>query len=335
MSYYTYVTFKDLKNNLQAVGNTYNPFNTSSIAKLFLNNSVLDNTERLTRIFNRKYGLRFWYSPVEVSNNSINYENIYNELVQSIEDIDLELTYKYEKLVKTLTLEYNPIWNKDGKITHTYTRTPNLSTADTGTLTSETKYGLTQTVTPDLEDTTNATAHETTTPTVSTQTSTNSTVTDTPKTTTTETPAVSTTVTNSVSPYDTTDLTVRDSQTTTPAGNNTTTVTGTDTQTSDSTVTVTQSGTDKTETDSTVTQKHTGETVTANSGSDTVTNSNSNTRLETGTDNIQESTLEQGNIGVTTTQSMIQEERNIADYSVIDEYLRDVIKYVSLGTYCI
>lgn len=351
MSYYAYVTFNDIKTNFEPLGYTFNIFDSSSIVSSFISSGLIDSTSRLTSIFLRRYATRYYYNLVLVSNNSIDYETLYNTIKNNIVDIDYELKWKYEKLLATLNFEYNPIWNKDGTTTHKSTRTPDLTTTDNGNNSNNLSHGLSTKTTYDDATTTvthglstsvkhglstslNHGLSTSTTPGAVTKVHTEGTA--------KETPGVSDTTTNSISPYNNTSSVEHDKSVLTHDGENVTTnssdtttsyVSGTDTTTNTGTDTTTNSGTDTTTNSGDDITKLTGGYTVSNSGDDSSTGTNSNTRKETGTDTFEENTIEQGNIGVTSTQSLIKQEREISDFRIIDEYLKDIVSYIALSTY--
>lgn len=313
----TYITFDAIKNNFTAIGNSFNLFDKSTITASFINENIVDTSDRLTSIFMRKYKRRFYFEPVYVESNSIDYETIYNDIKEIIAQTDYELKYKYEKLIKTLSLEYNPIWNKDGAIIHEYTRTPNLTTAVKDTNTDSTTHGLVVTTTPNTTTTTEATSKTTNTP--------NTTTTTTTSGTTTETPNTASKTINSVSPYNSGSSQLHDTSETKN--------TGTTTSQNSAENSTKQSGTDTSETTDNSSTKQTGTVEVKNAGTDSTDHTENSTREETGTDEIKEKTVEQGNIGVTSTQYMIKQERDISNFDIISEYISDIINKISLDTY--
>ena len=60
---------------------------------------------------------------------------------------------------------------------------------------------------------------------------------------------------------------------------------------------------------------------------------NTNTRKETGNESTQHTLTRKGNIGVTTTQQMIQAEREVAVFSIVEIFLEDIAKIILLGVY--
>lgn len=280
-------------------------FKDSTIVKSFVDAGVIDQAQSLDRIFLNFYKLRIYKEPILVESDEPHFGEALNEIQLDILDCDYLYKYKYDKLLKTLTFKYNPIWNKDGEITHTSTRTPDLTTKDSGnssvTVTHNTTVSgssdSTTTETPELQGKTSV-QHGLST---------------------VESPSTSQTATHSTTPYDGGGPYVESEDQTTNSGSTTTTNSGTDT------TTTTTSGSTKT----TVT----GSDSTKTTGTESTAGTDGNTRTETGTDTIEEKTIEQGNIGVTTTQSMINEERQVAGFSILKEYCTDIANYICMSTY--
>lgn len=76
-----------------------------------------------------------------------------------------------------------------------------------------------------------------------------------------------------------------------------------------------------------------GSSSTTYGRTESTTGGGSQTVTETGTDTEEYSETVRGNIGVTTTQQMIQQERDISDFVLLDMYLSDWIKNFSIGIY--
>lgn len=201
----------------------------------------------------------------------------------------------FEKWIAALNVEYDPLYNYDR--TEEETRTPNLTdkrTPDierkrTANLTDERTADLTTERTPDLtnERTANLTDEET------------------PNTT--KTLNGSRTEEREVSAFDSSSyqpaekLTVTDNaHTEALTGTNTTTHTGTDTNTETGTDTTTETGTD----------------TTTHTGTDTETETGTDTRTQTGTEKWNRRAY--GNIGVTTSQQMLEAELTISEWNLYD-----------------
>lgn len=195
----------------------------------------------------------------------------------------------WQHLYETTQYEYNPIWNKDGTIVDTETR--NLAAGHTDTETRNLASGSSTTETRNLtgsEDTTetrNLTGSDDTTETRNLAGTEDSTTTH------------STSAYDSASTFTNRDRTELDKDTSD---------TGSVTTEKDTT----EGGTITTEKDTTD-----GGTVSVTgTGSDTGTVSRQYTASDTGT--VTHRRTEQGNIGITTTQQMIKEEREIALFNV-------------------
>lgn len=271
------------------------------------------------------YGERAFMLPATAAEMAADYSGYATRVVQAFQlKYKTQLKYKYTKLLETMFYNYNPIWNVDGTETTTEEKnqntvhniTTNVSRQQTQTV--STANNQTQTISgttsgsvssTDTEDTTNSTAHGETV-------------------TTTEKPG--STITHSVAPYDSTDTTT--ATTDTAGGENKTTEahSGTDTTTID-----TDRTTSKTESGSN------SQTTTYSGQPDTVTTTYSgNPDVTTVVDSEQHSgdpderiTIRQGNIGVTSTQSLIQQEREIVDFDIIGNFLHDCSNLICLNVY--
>ena len=189
--------------------------------------------------------------------------------------------YYFDGLFATTQFEYNPIYNVDETTTETNTRTPNLTHAEQGT-TAET---------------------------------------DTRKTEVTHGHTVNVTSSGT------------DSAETTETGENTDSVTGQNQVTTYNSNTFlddtknTQSGTSSNERTAETTGTTSTTTATTNAGKDTTQNSGgtsattSRTATETGTDITEFSRERVGNIGVTSSQQLIDAERKIRDFDILDIWL--------------
>lgn len=218
------------------------------------------------------------------------------------------------KLWGTLSLSYNPIENyrmeETGNDTTTdtygkiHTRTDDLSHAKTGT----------ETGTPDLTDTrTDDLTHAKT-----------GTETGTPDTTETTTPDLQNNTAHSVYGFDSDEAVPSGEEHTTATGNTTVTKTGTDTtiyntaDTDTGTQTVTHTGTDTMTYDTTETD--TGTQTDADTGEDTHGTEHTLTRS--------------GNIGVTTSQQMIQSERDLWMWNFFNNVVfKDLDTFLCLHIY--
>ena len=206
----------------------------------------------------------------------------------------------FEKWVAALNIEYDPLYNYDR--TEEETRTPNLTDKRTPDLERKRTANLTDQRTADLTDTRTANLTD--------QRTANLTDLETPNTT--KTLNGSRTEEREVSAFDSSSyqpsekLTVTDNaHTEALTGTNTTTHTGTDTNTETGTDTTTETGTD----------------TTTHTGTDTETETGTDTRTQTGTEKWNRRSF--GNIGVTTSQQMLEAELTIAEWSLYD-HLSDV-----------
>ena len=189
---------------------------------------------------------------------------------------------KYNKLLATETLEYDPIENYSMTESGTDVRTPNLTNSMTSS--SNTTESGTETRTPNLVTDVTSSSN-------SSETGTNT----------------SATVTG-VTTYDNTADFINQNK-------------GTDNTNSETTA------------ENTVTQK-----TTASGKEDTSTSrSNDNTATEktttTGTEKTTHEFKRSGNIGVTTSQQMIQSEREVADFSALSQFVTDIANIICLSIY--
>lgn len=209
---------------------------------------------------------------------SIDFESAVTKYTNDTIKMIFDLVYatnriKYEKLAATATAEYNPLDNYNMTESGTDTRTPDL----THTLTLNTTAAMT-----DTRET--STTGESST---NTQNKLNQTH------TTTETPNYGETTVHSVTTYDNPTLRADNQEVTTQTG----------------TRTVEESyGGDADTTDTTVT----GSSTTTNSGGTSTTNTGTNTQKDTGTDKTAHTLSRKGNIGVTTSQQMLESEMSLA-----------------------
>lgn len=223
----------------------------------------------------------------------------------------------WDKLYKSMFLEYNPIWNLDTNETETETNerdinrqhtgsnneTLNLSDAETRNLTDAQTVNLTDTETRDLEDTKTFNLSDAETRNLS----------DAETVNLTDTESVQGFNSNSWS--EAKKLVKTGTDTTNHTGTDTILHTGTETTEYTGTDTIRKSGTDTTNHTGTDTILHTGTDNTAITNNETVSDDNDRTLTKRRT----------GNQGVSTTQSMIREERDIAEFSII-EYITQSFK---------
>lgn len=235
---------------------------------------------------------------------------------------------KWEKLWDTLSLEYNPIENysmveimTNDRTVDAYgkesTRTDNLSHGKTGTETQS--PNLTERETPDTT--------ETETPNTTEQETPNTTETETPNTVETETP--NTTETNAINksntthntthgfntsagvPSDDTEETEQGTESKTYSGNIEKRTSGSIQRTRAGTVTHTKTGNVKKTVTGTVTNTRTGTDQTTYNTTETDTGTQKTTDAGQDTHTRNYNLTRSGNIGVTTSQQMLQSERDL------------------------
>lgn len=222
---------------------------------------------------------------------------------------------RWSKEYATLSAQYDPIQNysmteqltDDTKVTEygkTHTRTDNLEHKKTGTETQA--PNTTETRTDNL-------SHGKT-----------GTETQTPNTTETRTPALTRNVTNNVYGFNGSDPSPSDTQSETQGGNEQVTRTGSDTLTHNTTET--QTGTQQV-------QKTGQDTLTHNvTDTDTGTQTDRDTGEDTETRNY--TLTREGNIGVTTSQQMLQSERDLWLWDFFREVVYpDIDRLLSLAVY--
>lgn len=180
-----------------------------------------------------KYGERDFYRPFDVQNSANNVEAVARASAY-IALYGKSHKYEYDKLVDTLSLEYNPIENYSMTEKGTDTRTPNITQTNKGVNTN--------------------------------------------------TVGVDTSITTGKTTFDKSDSFINDTKTTN---------TGTNTDTQDINTTVTTAGNEKT---------------------------------------VREFTRS-GNIGVTTSQQMIESERQLAMFSVVDLFVKAIADIILIGVY--
>lgn len=294
-----------------------NPTFASLIADIWI---ALDGAESVTSHTPVDYYLSSHYGDLEI-NPKYGYitssDNIYldsNEMTYVLDSIFAENFYKYQTLLNTLSLEYNPIWNVDSEETATETRDGRTEATAYGSVT-KTK--------------TNAVRNNQYTHGAEKETTKN------PQVTTTENRGA----VNSTSGIQ--------------SGNKVETTTNFNSQMND---TVDWYNHDRSEK---VTQPYT-EFNNKGQHSDTISVAAHNVELDkdsftdnetlgahTDTEGTNQHTdtvtkqpyedvtniVRQGNIGTTTTQSMIQEERELAKFSLLDVIAKDFVKALCISVY--
>ena len=241
----------------------------------------------------------------------------------------------FKKWIAALDIDYDPLYNYDR--TEEETRTPDLTDKRTPDLTHERTADLTTERTADLTDERTADLTTERTPDLESKRTADLTDERTADLTDEETPNTTKTLNGSrteekeLSAYDSSSyqpaekLTVTDNaHTEALTGTNTTTHTGTDTTTHTGTDTTTHTGTDTTTETGKDTTTETGTDTTTHTGTDTTTETGTDTTTETGTDTTTHTGTEKwnrrayGNIGVTTSQQMLEAELTISEWNLID-----------------
>lgn len=197
--------------------------------KLF---TIFTSSEMFSYFVN-KFGERDFYKYYDSENTTSN-TNMVKQASDYIALYGKSHKYEYDKLVDTLSLEYNPIENYSMTEKGTDTRTPNITQTNKGTNTN--------------------------------------------------TAGVDTAITTGKTTFDKSDSFINDTKTTN---------TGTNTDTQDIDTTVTTAGNEKTEHELT----------------------------------------RSGNIGVTTSQQMIESERKLAMFSVVDLFVKAIADIILIGVY--
>lgn len=203
--------------------------------------------------------------------------------------------YKYSTLFGTENLDYNPIEN--------YRMVENMTNDQTVT-----EYGKVSTLVKDKDST------DTRTLDLTDGRSVDLTDTETPNTTSTHTLNDVTAVeTSEIEGFNSSDFVDSGRKTNVGTGSETTAMSGTDT--------TTHSGTDDT--------THSGTDTLARSGTDTDTDTLSGS--DTATRNYE--LTRSGNVGVTTSQQMIESERQVANFSALQELTHGIVNAISIGVY--
>ena len=221
------ITLNEWVEKFPSIGTIFDKVSTD--LKLF---TIFTSSEMFSYFVN-KFGERSFYLYYDNENATSNT----NKVKQASDYIALygkSHKYEYDKLVDTLSLEYNPIENYSMVEKGTDTRTPNITQTNKGTNTN--------------------------------------------------TAGVDTAITTGKTTFDKSDSFINDTKTTN---------TGTNTDTQDIDTTVTTAGNEKTEHELT----------------------------------------RSGNIGVTTSQQMIESERKLAMFSVVDLFVKAVADIILIGVY--
>ena len=241
---------------------------------------------------------------IESAEMELLYSNI-GFLKQAIGSWSAKNLHVWEELYATTQYEYNPIWNKDGTILETvtkdltynddHTRTDNLKSEEDYTRTDDLKTEDDHTRTDDLK------AEEDYTRTDDLKTEDDHTRTDDLKNTT------DSTTTTSVFGYN--------SSTEAPSEKEILDLDGSNTGTQRNAGSTTNTGT----------QRNAGST------SNTGTQRNAGSSTESGT--ISTARIEQGNIGLTSTQQLIEEQRKVVEFNIMDVIIKDFIQRFCIGVY--
>lgn len=208
--------------------------------------------------------------------------------------------YRFSGLAATTKQEYNPIENYNRTETESVERTPDLTTETERTETPRVTTTETATRTPDLTDTDTDARTFTDSGTTATAGETDQTI----------------AATAGVMPYDSA---VFHNATTSDAGK------------FESSETITHGK--KTTNGGTLTHTTTGQDETVTTRTATGTNTDAETRTETGTDTTERETHISGNIGVTTTQEMLEQERKIVNFVFLDEYVSAWVNAFCVGVW--
>ena len=272
---------------------------------------------------------------------SLKWQRTFKKWIAAL-DIDYDPLYNYDRTEEeTRTPDLTDKRTPD--LTHE--RTADLTTERTADLTDERTADLTTERTPDLESKRTADLTDERTADLTDERTADLTDERTADLTDEETPNTTKTLNGSrteekeLSAYDSSSyqpaekLTVTDNahtealtgtNTTTHTGTDTTTHTGTDTTTHTGTDTTTHTGTDTTTETGKDTTTETGTDTTTHTGTDTTTETGTDTTTETGTDTTTHTGTEKwnrrayGNIGVTTSQQMLEAELTISEWNLID-----------------
>lgn len=208
--------------------------------------------------------------------------------------------YRFSGLAATTKQTYNPIENYNRTETESVERTPDLTTETEHTETPRVTTTETATRTPDLTDTDTDARTFTDSGTTATAGETDQTI----------------SATAGVMPYDSA---VFHNATTSDAGK------------FESSETITHGK--KTTNGGTLTHTTTGQDETVITRSATGINTDAETRTETGTDTTERETHISGNIGVTTTQEMLEQERKIVNFVFLDEYVSAWVNAFCVGVW--
>lgn len=203
----------------------------------------------------------------------------------------------WDHLLETTKYDYNPIWNKDGTVTETETR--DLHGTNYHTDNTDRIDNLTDTNTRDYQDVNTRDYQDT----------------ETRDLADTNTKNLTDDTLNSVYGFN--------SSTAAPANQDISQHTGTDTVEYSGTDTMDHSGTDTMSYSGTNTMDHTGR--------QDIDRTYDERTSDTGT--VKHERIEKGNIGLTSTQDLIRQEREIALFNIMDVIIKDFIKKFCIAVY--
>lgn len=219
----------------------------------------------------------------------------------------------WNELYKTTQYEYNPIWNKDGTFKETVTR--DLATTEDTTTNVDRVDALEDLITRNLKDVNTRAYNDNETRNLEDK--------NTRAFTDTETRDLDSNSIDSVYGFN--------SSSDAPANKNVSEDNGTDTINHTGTDTFNHTGTDNIAHTGTDTYDHTGTDKTGHTGRQDLDTKLDKDTTDTGT--ITTERTEQGNIGVTSTQSLIQEQREVVKINLYDIIIDDFQKKFCLGVY--
>lgn len=243
------------------------------------------------------------------------------------------LKRRYTDLLESMTYDYNPIWNVDGtEVTETKHNQRRHEDRDI-----DSKYNQTETVKTTHAQTQTVTTRNNQVQTVHTEQDRDYNYDEIkrPKKTDTETPG--TTITHAVTPYDSTETTTTSTD---KAGGKTTKTEDYDGneflyQNRDNDITTSygfpEGSTAEGDTVKTAYSGDPDKVETTHSGQPDHTDDNTETYYTGEADKI--TLTRQGNIGVTSTQKLIREQREIVDFDIVEKFLHEAADFLTLSTY--
>lgn len=291
-------------------------------------------TADLYTLFIYEYGERLMAAPITTADETNRFGTYAITVKANFSAIyRANLKRRYMELLESMAYEYNPIWNVDGTevtetknnqrkhedkdIDSTYNQTETVSTTHAQTQTVTTRNNQQQTVHTEQDRDYNYDEIKR------------------PKKTDTETP--STTITHAVTPYDSTETTTTSTDT---AGGSTTKTEDYDGneflyKNRESSVTTSYNMAEgSTAEGDTVKTEYSGQpdtVATSHSGQPDHTDDDTETYYTGEADNV--TLTRQGNIGVTSTQKLIREQREVVDFDIVEKFLHEVADFLTLNTY--